>query len=129
MSVPNVLRSQPGGYFKIVGECYMHGVCDATAFLGPLPKPWIVQIPAGRSGLFDEYCFKNTETGQVTREDPRMGPLPTRWERLEVGRTSDDPEFCERFRNTVTGEVLNSDPRLHPEVLKARVGLTEYILV
>ncbi|KAF4452329.1 heterokaryon incompatibility [Fusarium albosuccineum] len=127
---PMLLRSQPGGYFKIVGECYMHGVCDGTALLGPLPKPWIVQIPAGRSGLFDEYCFKNTETDQVTREDPRMGPLPAEWERLEVGRSSsDDPEFCERFRNVVSGEVQNSDPRLDLEILQTRVGPAEYILV
>lgn len=125
-----VLRPQADGCFKVVGECYIHGLCDATAFLRQLATPWIVQLLPGRSGMFNEYCFKNTETGQATNEDPRLGPLPGGWERLDAERSSDDPEFCEKFRNTVSGEVLNSDPRLEPEALKARgVGLTEFVLI
>lgn len=127
---PLVLRPQPGGFFKLVGECYVHGMCDGSALLGHLPKPWVVMVQHGSHGIHSDYRFKNTETGELSTEDPRAGPLPKGWEKLDdVERTSDDPELFKRFRNTVTGKVMNSDPRLEPEALRARgVDLKEYIL-
>ena len=80
--------------------------------------------------MFNEYCFKKEDTDETTKEDPRIGPLSDGWERLDDERTSDDPEFCERFRNMVSGQVRTSDPRLEPEALRAHgVSLREYVLV
>lgn len=125
-----VLRAQSDGQFKVIGECYLHGLCDGTALVGQLAKPWIVQALAGRHGIFNDYCFLNTETREVTRKDPRLGPLPEGWERHEVERTSDDPGYFECFKHKTSGEVMNSDPRLKPEALKVQgVDLREYVLV
>jgi len=56
----------------------------------------------------------------ITAEDPRLGPLPDDWEKVEKERTLCDSEFVGWFENKVTGEVVNYDPRLAPESLKQR---------
>jgi hypothetical protein len=78
--------------------------------------------------------FVNDDTGEVTREDPRLEPHPA-WKRVgldEIGRepTGDDPEVWDYFRNKNTGELMNHDPRLLPEALEARgVPLTQFALL
>ncbi|KAH6984253.1 heterokaryon incompatibility protein-domain-containing protein [Ilyonectria sp. MPI-CAGE-AT-0026] len=127
---PIALRPQGGGSYKVMGECYIHGLGDGAALLGPLPKPWIVQVFDDIHGLANNFCFFNKDTGEKTQEDPRLQPLSEEWVRIHIERTFDDPVFFDSFKHKVTGEVIKSDPRLRPEALKTRgVDLREFSLV
>lgn len=83
--------------FEVVGECYVHGLGDAISILGPLPKPWIVQIDKG-SNFSYHYRYFNPNTMVTTLEDPRLDPLDD-WERLDTEREADDPLEFVLFRN------------------------------
>lgn len=120
---PMVLRPEPEGRFQLVGSSFVYGLNDATALLGPIPKPWKVQLFRYRKSMFREvYSFFNPDTGEVTAEDPRLRGDPV-WKRVhveDIGRdlTPDDPTICDFFRNEKTGLVMDSDPRLLPDALK-----------
>jgi len=77
---PVVLRPEPEGHFLLVGDSFVYGLNDTRAFLGPLPKPWIVQIKyhPRTCERFVHYFF-NSDTGESTAEDPRLSPDPD-WE-------------------------------------------------
>ncbi|KAK4540099.1 hypothetical protein LTR36_009764 [Oleoguttula mirabilis] len=129
-STPLVLRPSDRGsdHFSVVGECFIHGLHDATVLLGPLPQPW-VGIAAWVEG--DRRClrFLNAETQEVTREDPRLEPQDD-WERVEHLVDGDAPTLYDYFRQKKTEELINYDPRLEPEKLEARgVQLDWFCLV
>ena len=129
-STPLVLRPNDRGsdHFSVIGECFVHGLHDGTVLLGPLPRPWR-GMAAWVEG--DRRClrFLNTETGEVSREDPRLEPL-VGWERTEKLVDGDDPTLYDFFRHTATGESINYDPRLEPEKLEAKgVRLDRLFLV
>ncbi|KAM0441256.1 hypothetical protein ACHAPT_000563 [Fusarium lateritium] len=127
---PMLLRPQPEGRYKVVGECYMHGLSDGGALLGSLADPRAVIIFQGPHGLWDVWGVLNRESKVWTAEDPRLPPFSDEWEWSEIERTRNDPAVCRFFRNKVTGEVINSDPRLTPEALKERgVKLEEIVLI
>lgn len=124
-----LLRPLPNGLFTVVGECFVYGLNDGIALLGPFPEHWRVQILNDFTGQFGTYRFFNAQTGALSDEDPRLGPLRG-WERMSVVRTGDDPATFQCFRNNITGEVIKSDPRVSPEGLAARgVGVTTFSLV
>jgi len=110
--------------YQVVGEAFVYGLHDAIGLLGPLPAPWTVQVchksRSSTSGFQFLYRFLHMEAGDLSEEDPRLEPLPPVWERLDVDRTSDDPEVYEKFRNTDTGEEINFDPRMRLDALEAR---------
>jgi hypothetical protein len=110
--------SSPGAY-HVIGYCYLHGFADGAALLGPVPSPWKVRYNYDSRGYKEPY-FHNSTTAENCLEDPRMGPLPPQWERLDAVRTKDDPQFFAKFRNKITGQVMNSDPRLLPAALIER---------
>lgn len=118
-STPLVLRSSADrgpGYFTVVGECFVHGLNDAVALLGPLPAPWAC-VAVWVQGNRRCPRFLNTETGELTREDPRLEALEG-WERVERMRVDgDDPTLYDFFREKASGRVVNWDPRLEPERL------------
>ena len=128
--MPMILRPTfTGEGFKIIGPCLIHGLMDAEALLGPLPKPWIVEFYRDNLG-YARLHFRNTETKDLTVEDPRLGPLTPEWERFDQDRTLDDPRWFAYYRNKATGEIMNSDPRMLPEELKKRnVNLEMFCLV
>lgn len=107
--------------YHVIGSSYLHGFCDGTALLGPLPLPWKVQLKRDSSGYTNPY-FHNPTTGENSDRDPRLETiqLPPHWEEIEVVRTVDDPRYFERFRNNATGEIMNSDPRPLSDALKKR---------
>lgn len=118
--------------FLFVGPCFVYGLDDANGLLGPLPKPWRVQVFTDESGLRSIYKFLNPDTGVLSEEDPRLPPLDgDKWERAPRGRrTGDDPITFQRFRNKLTGEVVNYDPRMDRDALEARgVRIREFNLV
>ncbi len=104
----------------MVGWAFVHGLNDAISLLGPLPKPWRVQVFDNSSGDLGHYLFFNSDTGVLSEEDPRLGPLGDRWKRVSKGRTADDPATFQCFADKDTGETINHDPRMSPEALKAR---------
>ncbi|KAJ3566576.1 hypothetical protein NPX13_g7083 [Xylaria arbuscula] len=116
---PMVLRKQSSGTFKVIGECFVYDLRDASSLLGPLPSPWTVNIGRDQKGSDRVYFFYNPDTETSTCEDPRLGPLVD-WERIQHEWTPDDPEICDFFRHKTTGEVMNSDPRMLPDALRAR---------
>ncbi|KAI0805557.1 heterokaryon incompatibility protein-domain-containing protein [Xylaria sp. FL0064] len=128
---PVVLRRQVSNNYTLVGVCYLHGISDGDALLGPLLKPWRVQRFLDASGQFGICRFFNEETRTLQDEDPRLEPLGSEWERLEGRlRTAEDPQVFQEFRHRVTGEVHKSDPRLSPDALRKRgVSLEIFSLI
>lgn len=114
---PMIIRQQSDGTYQVVGEAFVYALLDAQALLGSLPEPWYVQ----ESTLHyrPTYWFLNRETGEMTEDDPRLGPL-IGWERLDVEMGPDDPHTCQKYKNIETGEVINYDPRMSLDALKAR---------
>jgi hypothetical protein len=133
--MPLVLRPQADGTFVLVGNAFVYGLHDAAALLGSLPTPWRVQTfhHADQTSR-TVYKFFNPETGELTKEDPRLEPHAL-WERVQLedfsrAFTGDDPQVCDFFRNKISGEILDSDPRLLPDALTQRgVKLETFTLV
>ena len=70
--MPFVLRKISGLQYQVVGECYIHGVMNGEAFLGPLPnnyKPLSVWVH-DENRIFDAFVDK--ETGKIQYNDPRI---------------------------------------------------------
>jgi hypothetical protein len=106
----------------------VYGLHDGRSILGPLPRPWVVQVSPGY-GSRHVYQFYNSETRELTQEDPRLGELED-WERIDHTPEADDPEVFDYFRHKKSGEAMNSDPRLLPEALRKRgVRLINFALV
>ncbi|KAI0435782.1 hypothetical protein F4803DRAFT_557643 [Xylaria telfairii] len=117
--------------YQVVGECVIPGLEDSIRLLGPLPRPWVVKVTHGTADE-DVVCYQNTETGDITDNDPRLtaptGDGQWEWEPLqgdEMASSStgsdDDPPFTgQRFRHKATGQVVGYDPRLEPEAIEAR---------
>lgn len=104
--------------FSVIDPAFVYGLDDCVALLGPLPWPWIVQAAALD---MEDMKFHNTQTGYLSEEDPRLGPLSPDWRRVSKGlRTGDDPVTFQRFVNTRTGEMITHDPRLDRDALIAR---------
>ncbi|CAM1507511.1 Fc.00g071520.m01.CDS01 [Cosmosporella sp. VM-42] len=116
---PIVLRQTSLGSFKVIGECYVHGLEDAIGLLGPLEPPWKGVIKGDADGRLSQG-FLNLATGEEMVDDPRLGPSHPVWERAAYKRRDDDPAIFQRFKNLETGEVINYDPRMSPESLQAR---------
>jgi hypothetical protein len=126
---PLILRQTPSGHFNVVGESYVHGLSDAVGILGPLPDEWKVIIRGDAFGR-PTLRFVHLSNNEETLNDPRLGPLPSDWERATYERSVDDPAIFERFKNRITGELVNYDPRLSPERLQARgIELQSFRLV
>ncbi|RSL61644.1 hypothetical protein CEP53_005041 [Fusarium sp. AF-6] len=122
---PMLLSPEPDGRYKILGECYIHGLADGAALVGLVPGPREVKIFKGPGGLWDAWGIWNSETKEWDSEDGRLSRawLPDVWESAEIERTRNDPAICRFFRNKVTGEVVNSDPRFEPEILRTKNGV------
>lgn len=123
--------------YHVVGKTWVHGLMYGEALLGSLPPNIALQMRRVDTGR--EYWtihFQNTDTSEISQEDPRLGPLPEGWEALQGSsgsdheRTEDDPYFFTRFRDTRSGEIINADPRLLAEELRKKgVNLMDVQLV
>jgi len=73
--LPMILRPMDDGRRKVVGPCFISGLNEGEAVLGPMPRGVrFVQIWDGDG--YDER-FVNDETGEVSEEDPRLQGWPT----------------------------------------------------
>ncbi|EEU33466.1 uncharacterized protein NECHADRAFT_98482 [Fusarium vanettenii 77-13-4] len=120
-AVPMALRPTSTGAFQVLGPCFVHGIMDGEALLGPLPSGWTVKASYGEDGLL-RPVYHNSHTDTACVDDPRLDSraLPSHWEPIEWTRTRDDPIACTKYRNGTTGEEINCDPRLLPDALSAR---------
>jgi hypothetical protein len=123
---PMVLRPlHDGSGFRVIGECYVHGLDDCVTLLGTLPSNVRVQLDKMQSGYSAVPTYLNLDSGVVSSEDPRLQSSneTDEWERIPHQWDADDPALFEYWRNKRTGVVLNSDPRLSPAALRQR-GVT-----
>lgn len=116
---PIILRPARAGTFKVGGTCLVQGLVDGEGLLGPVPYPWAVERDDDIFGI-DQQIFVNISTGQRTREDPRLPPLPKPWGYLDLENQLEDQQHPSAFRNAETGKILMSDPRLLTEALEQR---------
>lgn len=126
---PMVLRSDGSNHYKVVGGCYIHGMMEDEAFLGPMYSNW--RYVRSYSPRVERDCLVsvNDVTGETRVEDPRLDgvPLPPGW---RVASHDCENEYM-LFSNDDTGEIdVWYDPRLSPESLKERgVHLQDFALV
>jgi hypothetical protein len=74
---PLVLRKiedRSGSYRLVGGECYVYGMMNLEAFLGPLPGGWRLEFR--KIGGVKRHVY-SLNGQRVRQEDPRLGPLPT----------------------------------------------------
>lgn len=118
--VPVILRPRYSEVYELIGCCYLHGVMDGEALLGPLGFPWEMSI-RNRSGNA-QIAYYNVNAGKHRHTDPRLDkiPCPSLWEDISWNYSREGPNNCTKFRNKATGEVINSDPRLSMEALNER---------
>ncbi|KAL9018203.1 MAG: hypothetical protein Q9185_004476 [Variospora sp. 1 TL-2023] len=123
---PMVLRPTDDGSFLVVGECYVQGLMDGEALLGPLPSNWrrVSRFYEETKTSWDAFNDRDRGIWQV--EDPRLGPLPEGWCEQEHPKQ----HLYARFRDKTTDVVDWHDPRLLPSSLRDRgVELQEFNLV
>lgn len=116
--MPIVLRKQSTG-FQVVGSGYFHGLMHSEGVLGQLPAPWTYRLARTESMWLVEQ-FYNTDTGEQTSDDPRLGEMPEGWEIINQPSVLNRRAVATKFRNTATGLLVDGDPRLLPEALKQR---------
>ncbi|KAL9012302.1 MAG: hypothetical protein Q9173_002923 [Seirophora scorigena] len=123
---PMVLRPTDDGSFLVVGECYVEGLMEGEALLGPLPSNW------RRVVRFDEETkewwgmFKDRDQGVCQVEDPRLGPLPKGWYEVEHPKQPLRAVFRDETKDVAT----HFDPRMLPSSLRERgVELQDFNLV
>ncbi|KAK5406882.1 hypothetical protein LTR06_008377 [Exophiala xenobiotica] len=105
---PLVLR-QSGSYFQIVGEAYCDGFMNCEALLGPLPTGVQVMPELDFEAGVGYWAYRNTATGEMQVEDPRLGPLPEGW----VKHEHQHDHLVNFYSNTnVDGTPNDQDPRL-----------------
>ena len=117
---PVVLRETEGGCI-VVGLGYFHSMGFASELLGDLPSPWTPKY--FRDEGWWRLGFYDSDTEELTREDPRLGPLEDGWEKyLDHEIDSDEPEIFDYFRRLKDGkeEVISYDPRMSLEALLSK---------
>ncbi|KAL8816680.1 MAG: hypothetical protein Q9223_004347 [Gallowayella weberi] len=123
---PIVLRSQNNADFRVLGECYVHGLMTGEAFFGPLPDNWQRVARYDESTLSNWDAFIDREKGAWQFQDPRMGPLPDGWVEEEHSMQN----IYARFRNVKEGWASIYDPRMMLGDLRARgITLQDFTLV
>jgi hypothetical protein len=70
-----ILRPADSGHYKVVGICYVCGLNDGEAVLGPMPQGYrFIQMWDGEGYV---ESFINEETGEALDEDQRLEAWPT----------------------------------------------------
>ena len=74
-STPILLRPAPNNRFRVVGECYVHGLMNGEVFLGPLPDHYRFILVLDRKTARYFGGFQDHRTGEIKGNDPRTEPL------------------------------------------------------
>ena len=124
-----LLRPAINDTYVVVMGAMVPALRDSVPLLGPMPDSWKMQILDQLDHPRPQPHYVNTATGETTREDPRLGPLPPDWIRVTGEWQRSMPVYVDHFRNTRTGEVIHWDPRLEEEALRNKgVALTTFRL-
>ena len=112
---PMVLRPRASNGYEVVGPCFVHGLMLGEALKPPLEPPWKDVLPVVRGWALS--YFIDVRTGELLKNDPRLGLLPTDWEEVT---TLDPflPPFV--FKNKENGHISMNDPRMSAEAIKQR---------
>jgi hypothetical protein len=112
LDMPIVLRAAGNDFFKVIGCCYVHGIIDGEALLGPLPTSWRIENRSAKTGATEMTFFVNSATKVRTQEDPRLTEFPPGWSSTE------DPDTGElNFAEQGQGAWTWHDPRMTSEEL------------
>ena len=84
-STPLILRSNLQGGFKVMGQCYIHGLMHGEGLLGSLATKWQFLLIHDDSGGWSQG-FYNHENEEQVYEDPRLGLLPPKWRLAKQGQ-------------------------------------------
>ncbi|KAF5232415.1 hypothetical protein FAUST_8743 [Fusarium austroamericanum] len=111
--IPILTRPTADNKHRSLGDCFVHGIMNGEALLGPLPSNYSAQQRAGPDGV-NRTKFLNNDTGEHTIGDPRLVPIPfpDGWLFHEWGMEVDDPDYCPLFSNREIGKVVAYDPRM-----------------
>ncbi|CZS85854.1 unnamed protein product [Fusarium graminearum] len=111
--IPILIRPTADNKHRSLGDCFVHGIMNGEALLGPLPSNYSAQQRAGPDGV-NRTKFLNNDTGEHTIGDPRLVPIPfpDGWLFHEWGMEVDDPDYCPVFSNREIGKVVAYDPRM-----------------
>jgi len=96
---PLCLRPSPTSptHFQVVGECYVWGLMDGEALIGPL-GPQFKRITA-----LDDFskryatAFQDIQSGSIQRGDPRLGALCKTLSEKEHSENSSDMDKLEEY--------------------------------
>lgn len=127
---PILLRSEGAGNHTVVGECYIQGLMDGEALLGPLPDHWQrVEITHDPEDGANYDGFINHETGETRIEDPRLGPLPSGW-RVRKYKIMKSWNWYVNDDTREGYDDFRFDPRMTADALRERgVKLTQVTLI
>jgi hypothetical protein len=101
--------------FRIVGSCYIVGLMNNEALLGPLPSHY-EPIRVLENKTYHQAFFNN-RIGQLEKEDPRLIALQLR------------NSFPEELAKASIS-IQDGDPRLSVETLRKRgIALSEFTIV
>ena len=113
---PIVLRPVRDHHYEVVGPAYVYGLDQAEIILGPLPNPWKIKIRMDSQGI-PWPAFIDEETGEITKDDPRLGKeLPKGWSFA----SHVDQDIHSLFRGSDGTSDTWFDPRLTSELLAKR---------
>ena len=122
---PMFLRFTEKGQYQVVGEGHVQGLMDAEALLGPHSERWQKGWHLDQDGRV-YLAYVNVHTREVTRDDPRLGPISNGWRSLN----HDQEKHYKIWENVDTGKQIIRDPRLTAEALGERgVNLQTFALV
>ncbi|KAI1198564.1 heterokaryon incompatibility protein-domain-containing protein [Nemania serpens] len=98
---PMVLRRVRDDVFRIVGECYVLGISEGEALLGPLPDG-TRRLFASDSKSGVHSCFINDRTGHQSLMDPRLQKL-----------SLDLEDFPKRLKENPNAQIQLKPEQLH----------------
>lgn len=75
-----VLQPKGSNRYEVIGPCFVHGLMLGEALKPPLEPPRKDVLPVTRGWALS--YFIDPQTGELLKNDPRLGSLPTRWEEV-----------------------------------------------
>ncbi|OBT98355.1 hypothetical protein VE01_03036 [Pseudogymnoascus verrucosus] len=124
-----ILRPAGDDAYVVITGALVPSLCDSVSILSPLPDGWKIKLIDDRDHPQPQPHYTNNATNETTREDPRLGPLPPGWIRVQGEWQHSQPIFVEHFQNVMTGEVVHWDLRLDADALRDRgVAIKTFLL-
>ena len=75
-NLPMLLRSTSKSQYQVVGPCYVHGLMNGEAFLGPIPEHFQLILAFDKSENGYLRRFVDNRTRKIQYHDPRIDLLP-----------------------------------------------------